>query len=234
MTLWPILLVHICAATIGLLSGALAMIFRKGGGKHGAAGTLFFVSMLVMTSTGAYIAAFLRPIALNVVVALLTFYLVSTGWRTAKRKTAGTDAFDLAAMLFVLTVGIAGTTFGFEAANSASGTKDHMPAAMYFVFGTIALLCAVADLRMIVRGGVAGARRVVRHLWRMCFAMLIATMSFYPGQAKLFSKAVRDTNLLFIPLVLVLGTMLFWLYRVRSRGSKAARNALLNNHHVPV
>ena len=215
MSLWPLLLFHISCAVVGLLSGAMAMIFRKGSGRHGAAGTVFFVSMLFMTSSAAWIASVFRPNALNVVVSLLTFYLVSTGWWTAKRRTAGTNVFDLVAMLFVLGVGIAGVTFGFEAANSVTGKKDFMPAPIYFVFGSIALLCAVADLRMIVRGGITGGRRVARHLWRMGLALFIATMSLYPGQAKLFSKALRDSNLLFIPMLLLVVSTIFWLFRVR-------------------
>jgi hypothetical protein len=219
MSLWPLLLFHISCAVVGLLSGAMAMIFRKGSGRHGAAGTVFFVSMLFMSSSAAWIASAFRPNALNVVVSLLTFYLVSTGWWTAKRRTAGTNVFDLVAMLFVLGVGIAGVTFGFEAANSATGKKDFMPAPIYFVFGSIALLCAVADLRMIVRGGITGGRRVARHLWRMGLALFIATMSLYPGQAKLFSKALRDSNLLFIPMLLLVASMIFWLFRVRRTNS---------------
>jgi len=31
------------------------------------------------------------------------------------------------------------------------------------------LLAAAGDIRMLVRGGVFGAKRIVRHLWRMCF-----------------------------------------------------------------
>ena len=57
----------------------------------------------------------------------------------------------------------------------------------------------------------------------MCLALMIATMSFYPGQAKLFSKALRATNLLFIPHVLLIGATIFWLYRIslRKRAQRA-------------
>lgn len=79
---------------------------------------------------------------------------------------------------------------------------------------------------MIVRGGITGGRRVARHLWRMGLALLIATMSLYPGQAKLFSKALRDTNLLFIPMLLLVASMIFWLFRVRRT------NALPKQVHV--
>src|SRR5687768_5331977 len=107
--LMPFLLVHICSAIIALLSGFMAMAFRKGSGLHGAAGTVFFVSMISMCSCGWVIAAFLRPNMLNVVVSMLTLYLVSTAWRAARKREGGTSRFDAVALLFVS--GVAATAF---------------------------------------------------------------------------------------------------------------------------
>lgn len=222
-TMPPILLLHICAATVGLLSGFMAMLFRKGSGLHGAAGSVFFVSMLIMSSSAAYIAGFMRPNGLNFVVGLLTFYLVATAWQAAKRRDGAVGAFDLGALLFALAVGATGVAFGFEAANSGTGSKDGMPAALYFVFGSVALLCTVSDVRMLVRGGLLGKRRIARHLWRMCLALLITTLSFYPGQAKLIPDWLRQTHVPYVPHVLLIGSMLFWMFRVRTRKSNALR-----------
>lgn len=221
MLLHTLLIIHISAATIGLLSGFLAVALRKGSGRHGAAGTVFFVSMLVMTSSAAYIAAFLKPNRLNVIAATLTFYLVSTAWRAAKRREGGITAFDFGALLFILAVGLSGIYFGFAALNRPAG--NDLPAMIYFIFGTGALLCAVTDIRMIGRGGFTGTPRIVRHLWRMCMALLIATFSFYPGQAKLFPLWLRQTNLLILPAILLFGTMIFW--RVRYRRKRVAESA---------
>lgn len=78
----------------------------------------------------------------------------------------------------------------------------------------MALLGTVLDIRMIVRGGLTGAARTTRHLWRMCFAMFMATGSFFLGQAKLFPAAVRESGLLPVPVFLVIGAFLYWLVRV--------------------
>jgi hypothetical protein len=114
MTTSPLLILHVCSAPVGLISGAMATVLRKGSGMHRVAGNVFF-------------------------------------------------------------------------------------------------------LRMIVRGGVFGAQRIARHLWRMCLAMLMATLSFYPGQAEFFPSWLRHTNLLYVPHVLLSGAMLFWLVRVSVR-----------------
>lgn len=212
-----LLLIHICGATIGLLSGFLAMAFRKGSGWHRAAGSIFFPSMLLMSASAAYIAVFIVPVMINAIAGLLTFYLVATAWWAARRRDGGTGLFDLLALIYILAVAAAGLGFGFEAAASPTGSKDGMPATVYFVFGFIALLCGVSDIRMLARRGIFGTRRIARHLWRMCLALLIATLSLYPGQARLFPESIRETNLLFIPHVLLIGSMLFWGYRLRSR-----------------
>lgn len=217
MLLRTVLLVHVCCAAVGLLSGFLAMVLRKGSGLHGAAGTLFFVSMLTASAAGASVAGFLRPNTGNVMGSVLTFYLVATGWFAAKRTDGKSGSFDVGALLFALAIAAAGVTWGFEAARSQTGSKDGYAAPFYFVFGSIALLFAASDVRLILRGGVFGAKRIARHLLRMCMALLFTALSFYPGQAKFFPKWLNETNLLLVPHVLLFGAMLFWLYRVSVR-----------------
>jgi hypothetical protein len=78
----------------------------------------------------------------------------------------------------------------------------------------LALLAAALDLRMIVRGGVQGAARIARHLWRMCAAWFIATTSLFVGQPQLFSYAVRRSGVLIVPSVVIVALLLFWLARV--------------------
>jgi hypothetical protein len=217
MLLTSLRLLHVCCATVALLSGFLAMTFRKGSGLHGAAGTVFTVSLLIASGAGAIMAAFLNPNAGNVMGSTLTFYLVATAWVAIKRKDGKPGLFDRCALLFVLAIAAIGATWAFEAARSLARSKDGYPPAMFFVFGSIAILFAVSDVRVLVRGGVFGAKRIARHLWRMCLALLFALASFYPGQAKFFSKALRATNLLYVPHVLLAGAMLLWLYRVSVR-----------------
>lgn len=220
----PLLLVHICAAVIALLSGFLATFLRKGSGSHSAAGSIFFGSMVTMTSTAAYLATFMSPNMLNVIVSLLTLYLVVTGWWAGKRRNVRAGRADLAGLIFIAAVATAGIAFGFEAAASPKGSKDGMPAAIYFVFGSIALLCAVTDIRMFRRGALVGTQRIARHLWRMSLALLIATLSFFPGQARQLPAWLRKSDFMYFPHILLIGSMLFWIYRVKLRKRVPTRN----------
>jgi hypothetical protein len=99
---------------------------------------------------------------------------------------------------------------------------------MYFVFGSLALLFAAWDVRMLVRGGVSGGQRIGRHLWRMCFALLIAAASFFLGKQQHFPEALRGSWVVKAPVLLVVALMIYWLIRVRFmrayRKAKVARD----------
>jgi hypothetical protein len=104
-------------------------------------------------------------------------------------------------------------TLGIEALNSPGGTVDGLPPGAVFAFGSIGLLGVVGDARM-VAFGIKGARRIARHLWRMSFALFVATGSFFLGQMKVMPPSVRIVPLLAIPAFLPLVLMLYWLVRV--------------------
>src|SRR6266481_7542173 len=162
-----LLFLHICGAIIGLLSGTAALIFRKGFRWHRAAGNVFFVSMLIMSASGAGIAAFLKPNMGNVFGGVVTFYLVATGWLTIMRKEGETGLVEFCLLLVALAAAGGGLTYGWEAAHGATGLKEGYPPGPYFIFGSLSLWAAALDVRMLVRGGVSGAARIARHLWRM-------------------------------------------------------------------
>ena len=115
--------------------------------------------MMSLSATGVYLAA-LKHQPGNILGGTLTFYLVTTAWLTARRKDAGTGIFDWGALLIVLAVTATEMTLGLEAAISPTGLKYDYPPGPYFFLGSIALLATVGDIRMLVRGGIAGTQRL--------------------------------------------------------------------------
>ena len=215
MLVSPLLALHISAGIVGILSGAAAMSFRKGSHRHALAGRVFVISMLTMAASAVYLAV-IKHQNNNIGGGILTFYLVGTAWVTVKRREGETSVFDWAAFLIPLATGIDGWINGLEAIHSPAGSKYGVPAGMHLFMGSVFLLAAAGDVRMLVGGGVFGARRIIRHLWRMCFGLFIATGSFFLGQgSKVFPAFILKTNVLFIPAVLPLVLLIFWLFRVR-------------------
>jgi uncharacterized membrane protein len=52
----PVLVFHICAGILGLLSGVVAEPFRKGSRRHRVAGNISVISMLSLSASAAYLA----------------------------------------------------------------------------------------------------------------------------------------------------------------------------------
>lgn len=211
-----ILILHISAGGIAILSGAAALLFRKGSHRHRIAGNVFFVSMLTLSAIGACVAPFL-PDRGSAVAGAFAFYLVATAWVTVRRPEGGIGVFELGALLIALGIAAAGASLGWEGANSPRGLIDAQGQTYEtgYAFAVLATLAAVGDLKVILRRGIVGAQRIARHLWRMCFALFIAAGSFFLGQQQVFPASVRGSPLLFVPVLAVLALMIFWLCRVR-------------------
>ena len=211
MTLLPI---HIIAGLIGLVSGAIALATRKGAKLHRKGGMIFVYAMMIVAITGTVMGLLISEMA-AVIPGALTFYLVLTSFLTVRRPVVLKFPWiDLVAMLIGLTVGIASLRLGLEASDSASGGAEGGVAFMYFMFGVVALLATLGDIRVLLAGGIQGAHRIARHLWRMCVALFLAAISLFIGQSQVFPEPLRNSGLLPIPVLLVLLLMFYWLTRV--------------------
>jgi len=227
MSYSPILLAHIFAGTVGLLSGTAAMSFRKGSRRHALAGKIFVASMLTM-AVGAVYLAIVRHQPNNIGGGIITFYLIGTAWLTARRRDGRTSRLDWVALLIPLALGIFTWMNGLRVVRSGASSQDGVPVGMTFFMGSVMLLAAAGDLRMLLRGGIFGTQRIARHLWRMCFGLFIAAGSFFLGPSnrplRLLSAArigqylppqLFSTTLYLVLTILPLILLLFWLVRVR-------------------
>lgn len=223
----PILVVHIFGGTLGLFSGAAALLFRKGSSRHAIAGKVFVASMLTMAAGATYLAIQKHEPG-NILGGILTFYLILTAWWTARRTNLAASKWGWALLLIPLAAGVLNWLAAIEKISSAGPPKDGVPAGMNIFLGSVMLLAAAGDVRMLVRGGVTGKTRIARHVWRMCFGLFIATGSFFLGpqnrplrllsavglRQRIFQIVLRQEVLLFLA-VLPLFFLIFWLVRVR-------------------
>jgi hypothetical protein len=230
----PILVLHICAGNVGLFSGTAAMFFRKGSPRHVLAGRVFVASMLTMGVFAVYLAI-TRHQPNNIGGGILTVYLIGTAWLTAKRRDGETSRLDWVVLLIPLALGILTWMNGIQVVRSGESSQNGVPVGMTFFMGSVMLLAAAGDVRMLLRGGVFGVKRIARHLWRMCFGLFIAAGSFFMGPSnrplRLLSavglgqhlpSALFSTGLYLFLTILPLVLLIFWLVRVRfTNGFKA-------------
>ena len=210
MTLLPL---HIVAGLTAIVAGYVAIAALKGARLHRRSGTIFVYAMLMLGLTGAIMAT-LKSQPANIVGGVVALYMAATGALAFRRRDDERRWIDAGSLLAALGIAWFSARLGLEASRSPTHAINGVPAAPLFVFTGVALLAAVGDLRMLLTGGLRGRQLIARHLWRMAFALFIATGSFFIGQAKVIPKPVRIFPLLAVPAFLPLVLLLYWLVRV--------------------
>jgi uncharacterized membrane protein len=217
---------HIGGGTVALFSGTIAIFASKGGRLHRAAGKVFFVSMLVMAAFAAFLAVVRPGQLVNLFIAIFATYLVVTAWTTVQRpdgnaglpeKVGLVIAVLLCAPFAVLVVQVsAGLPLFFK---SAIPIKGPVLIALYS-FSTVLAIAALGDARVVLAGGISGAARIARHLWRMCLGLTMAAGSaFTNGLPRLLPPTTHIAPIyLFLPQFVPLILLVFWMIRVRLTG----------------
>lgn len=211
--------VHIVSAGLGIISGTIALCLAKGQALHRRVGLAFVYSMLGM-SLSAAVMAVAKGQVMNIIAGLLTAYLVATALMTVRPPSPRAKWLHVGLLALALVLGLTTVTFGFQAL--ANGQKYGVPAFPFFMFGAIGLLASAGDFKMIRAGGLKGAKRLSRHLWRMCWALWIAVASFFSIRsrvARVLPAPFTTPVMRVLPVVLVIVAMLYWLWRVRRKRS---------------
>ncbi|WP_297730755.1 hypothetical protein [uncultured Maricaulis sp.] len=223
-----LILFHVLTGTLCVGAGGAAFLAPKGKRLHRAAGTLFLVSMLATSLSGAVIGI-LDPerLLITAFAGLLAAYLVLTGWRAARWRSHRPGVFEWTALATIL-VGLTGlAALAVMAFQSETGRLLGFAADDYLMLAMMTAIGAVADLTLLVRGPVSPHHRIARHLWRMGLAYFIAVGSFFTGPgARIFPEALRESGLLSLPegltALLILGFLVRTLIKRSRRQTGAA------------
>jgi len=216
---------HVGAGMIALASGTAALIARKGGYLHRRAGRVFVIAMLVMAIFASYLAVAVPDQLANLFIAIFVLYLLATGWMTVHRKACTAGLFEKIALFIGLCLCAPFAILSFQLAagltplfKSAVPFKGPVLIAIY-TFTAVLAIAVIGDARVVFLGGISGAPRIARHLWRMCVGLTLATGSaFTNGFARLLPGPYHVPPIFFYPQFLPLAMLIFWIIRVRFTG----------------
>ena len=158
----------------------------------------------------------------NVFISTLAVYLVVSAWMTVRRAEGTTGPGDKITLVIALSLW---SPFAILSVQLATGMTPLFKSAIPFegpvlvaiyAFTAILTLAVIGDVRVVLAGGITGASRIARHLWRMCFGLTLATGSaFTNGFARLLPGPYHVPLYFHLPKLLPLGLLIFWFIRVR-------------------
>ena len=216
--------IHIAAGGLAIVLGFVALLVKKGGTLHRRSGLLFVYAMLVMGTTASILGLRNGLTDGNVMAAFMTAYFVGTALTTVRPASPWTRRINTAALSLALVLALVSIVGGLKAINSPRLSPGGVPfrtiGVMSFILATVLLLAAIGDARIMRFGPPRGGQRLARHLWRMCFALFIAAGSFFSIRervAKILPEPFTTGPMRALPILLLFGTMFFWLWRVRAR-----------------
>lgn len=216
--------IHIAAGGLAIVLGAVALIVKKGGTIHRRSGMLFVYAMLVMGFSASILSLRNSPADGNLAISLMTAYFVGTALTTVRPVSPWTRRINAAALTVVVGLALVSIVGGVKAFNSPllspGGVPNRTTGVVSFVLATVMILAAAGDVRILRSGMPRGGPRLARHLWRMCFALFIATGSFFSIRervAKILPEPFPSGPMRALPILLLFGAMFYWLWRVRSR-----------------
>ncbi|MBU2883191.1 DUF2306 domain-containing protein [Psychrosphaera sp. B3R10] len=213
------LVFHICAGAIALLAGYSVIVAKKGQMAHKYLGRVYVVAMLALGLTGTYIAI-IREIPLSMLNGLVLCYFVLSSINTIWQAPKQTNAYDKLLFTFVILITIGFGWYSYLITQLESKELGGFGIEAYLVFGSVMVLCCFGDCRFLIRGGLSGNSRLVRHLWRMFFPLLMSTAAFFLGQAKHLPESIQRIELLLLPVVLVVLTTIYWITKMQLKQIK--------------
>lgn len=138
------LFIHIAAGMIALLTGILAMLFKKGEKRHLLSGKIYFWCMMLIAVTALFMSIS-KNLTFLTLIAIFSFYLSFSGYRVIIRRRVGQRAGLLDWILVVILAlnGLYMTGSGSYA--MTEGTIGLNP--VLVVFGSMCIIFATGDIR---------------------------------------------------------------------------------------
>ena len=152
-----LLVIHIAAGSVALLTAFIALVTAKGGVIHVRAGRVYAIGMTLIFLTAIPLAILGASVFL-LLIAFFSFYLVFAGWRFARNRSRRPQAVDWIAVAILGLTGVA--MWGYAVVLALSGAGNWIT---LVVFGFIAVALSVADGLFFNRGR-SGRRRPAPHL----------------------------------------------------------------------
>lgn len=201
------LILHIVGGTIGLLTGLINIIRKKGDKPHKLVGRMFYYSMLTAGGSSLVLSN-LHPSLFLFMVGVFTLYMVVSGQRYLKHKQEVSHAdkqIDWAVTLFMLLAGLLFIGIGISGV-----VRENYFGIVYIVFGGLGLLFVRQDYYNFRGKSILRNYWQVGHLQRMTGAFIASLTAFLVVNSKYIPDIFPGFLYWILPTIILTPLIIKW------------------------
>lgn len=211
------LTLHIIGGAVGLFTGTINLVRKKGDRKHKLIGRLFVYGMLT-AGVSSLVLSFIHPNYFLFIVGVFTIYLVFTGNRYLRLRMLGSNQrpkpLDWTVTIAMLLTGFLFVGLGIEHLFEKSNFGI-----VFIVFGLLGLRLVIADFKNYKGQICAKNYWLLSHLQRMVGAYIAAATAFLVVNADYFPKQIPSLVYWLLPTAILFPLIISWTrkYRVENK-----------------
>lgn len=156
------LFIHVAAGFSALISGLVAIFSTKGAKTHILSGRVYFWGMVIVALTAVILAVF-KELTFLFSIAVFSFYLTFTGFKSVKDKAGNANWLDWSIMFLTLLV-----------SSYMLYTRD----VILVVFGAISIIMIYSDFRFFRQSNHSKQAWLFRHIGKMSGAYIATVTAF--------------------------------------------------------
>ena len=211
------LILHIAGGSIGLLTGTINLIRRKGDKNHKRVGKIFAYSMLT-AGFSSFALSVIHPNYFLFMIGVFTIYLVGTGYRYVYLKMLGGDqrpAFlDWAITLAMLLAGLLFIGLGLR-----NVLTQNSFGIVFIVFGALGLRFVKTDYDNYKGSFKDKDYWLLAHLQRMTGGYIAAITAFLVVNAKYSPIALPSVLVWLLPTAILTPLIISWSKKYKAKSA---------------
>lgn len=202
------LILHITGGAIGLITGTINILRKKGGKSHVLVGKLFIYGMSV-AGISALVLSIIRPNYFLFIVGIFTLYMISTGTRYIHKKMLGLEQkpalIDWIITITMLFVGISFITLGIILL-----IKSNNFGIVFIVFGALSLRFVRSDFKNYKGNSPIKNYWLLAHFQRMTGAYIASLTAFLVVNIKYLPFDIPATIFWLLPTAILFPVIIRW------------------------
>ena len=203
-----LLILHVAGGFVGLISGSINLLMKKGGKRHRLVGKIFVAGMM-LAGFSALGLSLIHPNYFLFMVGIFTIYMVGTGNRYIKLKLQGTERkpqfADWLLTIFMTLSGILLLGIGVWLITRANNFGI-----VFVVFGALGLQFVIDDLKNYKGRSRFKNYWLLAHISRMTGGYIASLTAFLVVNAKYLPIQLPSVFLWLLPSLILVPLIIKW------------------------